>query len=131
MEPKLDGLAISARYRDGCLVKLVTRGDGAAGEDVSHGIGVIAGLPERLAEPVTIEVRGEVLMTQAQFEAANAARTGAGSSAFANPRSAAAGSLRARYRSYRVEMTFFGYGALPLPADAGFGAGCSVSILVS
>ncbi|XVQ14641.1 NAD-dependent DNA ligase LigA [Spirillospora sp. CA-255316] len=114
VEPKLDGLAISARYRDGRLVQLVTRGDGAAGEDVSHGIGMVAGLPGRLAEPVTVELRGEVLMTHAQFEAANAARTGAGHPAFANPRSAAAGSLRARDRDYQVEMTFFAYGALPL-----------------
>ncbi|GAA3938800.1 NAD-dependent DNA ligase LigA [Actinomadura viridis] len=122
VEPKLDGLAISARYRDGRLVRLVTRGDGAAGEDVSHGIGMIVGLPERLAEPVTVELRGEVLMTRDQFEAANAARTGAGHPAFANPRSAAAGSLRARDREYQVEMTFFAYGALPLDGpDAGPG----------
>ncbi|MFF5262361.1 NAD-dependent DNA ligase LigA [Actinomadura viridis] len=122
VEPKLDGLAISARYRDGRLVRLVTRGDGAAGEDVSHGIGMIVGLPDRLAEPVTVELRGEVLMTRAQFEAANAARTGAGHPAFANPRSAAAGSLRARDREYQVEMTFFAYGALPLDGpDAGPG----------
>ncbi|MUN41332.1 NAD-dependent DNA ligase LigA [Actinomadura litoris] len=114
VEPKLDGLAISARYRDGRLARLVTRGDGAAGEDVSHGIGMIVGLPERLAEPVTVELRGEVLMTRAQFEDANAARTAAGGPAFANPRSAAAGSLRAKDRAYQVEMTFFAYGALPL-----------------
>ncbi|MFB4319217.1 NAD-dependent DNA ligase LigA [Actinomadura sp. 21ATH] len=114
VEPKLDGLAISARYRDGRLVQLVTRGDGAAGEDVSHGIGMIVGLPGRLAEPVTVELRGEVLMTHAQFEEANTARTGAGHPAFANPRSAAAGSLRARDRDYQVEMTFFAYGALPM-----------------
>ncbi|WP_329520915.1 NAD-dependent DNA ligase LigA [Spirillospora sp. NBC_01491] len=122
VEPKLDGLAISARYRDGALVQLVTRGDGVAGEDVSHGMGMIAGLPARLAEPVTVELRGEVLMTREQFEAANAARTGAGGAAFANPRSAAAGSLRARDRAYQVEMTFFAYGALPLPDDTGTGA---------
>ncbi|MEW2360153.1 NAD-dependent DNA ligase LigA [Spirillospora sp. NPDC029432] len=114
VEPKLDGLAISARYRDGRLVQLVTRGDGTAGEDVSHGIGMIVGLPGRLAEPVTVELRGEVLMTHAQFEDANTARTGAGHPAFANPRSAAAGSLRARDRDYQVAMTFFAYGALPM-----------------
>ncbi|NKZ05419.1 NAD-dependent DNA ligase LigA [Actinomadura latina] len=119
VEPKLDGLAISARYRDGRLVQLVTRGDGAAGEDVSHGIGMIAGLPGRLAEPVTVELRGEVLMTRAQFEAANTARTGAGGAAFANPRSAAAGSLRAKDRPYQVEMTFFAYGALPMDGTDG------------
>jgi DNA ligase (NAD+) len=117
VEPKLDGLAISARYRDGRLFRLVTRGDGAAGEDVSHCIGMIVGLPGRLSEPVTVELRGEVLMTHAQFEAANEARTGAGHPAFANPRSAAAGSMRTRERDYDVEMTFFGYGALPLRGD--------------
>ncbi|MQY06324.1 NAD-dependent DNA ligase LigA [Actinomadura macrotermitis] len=114
VEPKLDGLAISARYREGRLVQLVTRGDGAAGEDVSHAIGTVTGLPARLARPVSVELRGEVLMTRAQFEDANTARTGAGGAAFANPRSAAAGSLRAKDRAYAVEMTFFAYGALPL-----------------
>ncbi|SEG67360.1 DNA ligase (NAD+) [Thermomonospora echinospora] len=129
VEPKLDGLAISARYRDGRLVQLVTRGDGAAGEDVSaQGIGIIVGLPERLAEPVTVELRGEVLMTYAQFEAATAARTATGASAFANPRSAAAGSLRTKERPYQVEMTFFGYGALPLPDGAGFGDGTEAGL---
>ncbi|MEU6998987.1 hypothetical protein [Nonomuraea sp. NPDC046570] len=61
VEPKLDGLAVSARYRGGRLVQLVTRGDGTAGEDVSHAIGTIVGLPGRLAEPVTVELRGEVM----------------------------------------------------------------------
>ncbi|WP_067817759.1 NAD-dependent DNA ligase LigA [Actinomadura kijaniata] len=123
VEPKLDGLAISARYVDGGLAQLVTRGDGAAGEDVSHGIDSVLGLPRRLSAPVTVEIRGEILMTTAQFEAATEARVASGGTAFANPRSAAAGSLRAQDRPYKVEMTFFGYGALPLPADAGFGAG--------
>ncbi|XRQ14665.1 NAD-dependent DNA ligase LigA [Actinomadura welshii] len=119
VEAKLDGLAVAARYRGGRLVQLVTRGDGTAGEDVSRGIGMITGLPGRLAEPVTVELRGEVLMTGAQFEAANAARTAAGGAAFANPRSAAAGSLRTKDRAYEVEMTFFAYGALPLDGTGG------------
>ncbi|WP_067477500.1 NAD-dependent DNA ligase LigA [Actinomadura hibisca] len=123
VEPKLDGLAISARYQNGRLVQLVTRGDGAAGEDVSHGIDSVQGLPRTLAEPVTLEIRGEILMTTAQFEAATEARVASGGTPFANPRSAAAGSLRAQDRPYKVEMTFFGYGALPLAEDAGFGTG--------
>ncbi|WP_199486725.1 NAD-dependent DNA ligase LigA [Actinomadura logoneensis] len=123
VEPKLDGLAISARYVAGRLVQLVTRGDGTAGEDVSHGIGAVLGLPRELAEPVTVEVRGEILMTGAQFAAATEARVAHGGTPFANPRSAAAGSLRAQDRPYAVEMTFFGYGALPLPAGDRFGAG--------
>jgi DNA ligase (NAD+) len=115
VEPKLDGLAVSARYRGGRLVQLVTRGDGAAGEEVSHAIGAILGLPAELSEPVTVEIRGEVLMTSAQFEAANVTRVAHEGVPFSNPRSGAAGTLRARERTYRVEMTFFGYGALPLP----------------
>ncbi|WP_369268802.1 NAD-dependent DNA ligase LigA [Streptomyces sp. R11] len=114
VEPKLDGLAIAARYSRGRLRQLITRGDGAAGEDVSHGIGTIEGLPQELAEPVTVEVRGEVLMTTAQFEHANEVRTGHGGQPFANPRGAAAGTLRAKERAYTVPMTFFGYGLLPL-----------------
>jgi DNA ligase (NAD+) len=117
VEPKLDGLAVSARYRDGRLVQLVTRGDGTAGEDVSHAIGTIAGLPGTLTSAVTVEIRGEVLMTTEQFETANEVRTAHGGAPFANPRSGAAGTLRAKDRAYQVEMTFFGYGALPLPLD--------------
>jgi DNA ligase (NAD+) len=117
VEPKLDGLAISARYHGGRLVQLVTRGDGAAGEDVSHGIGTIVGLPAELAEPVTVEIRGEVLMTNEQFEDACAKRQAHDGTTFANPRSASAGTLRAKDRPYVCELTFFGYGALPLPPD--------------
>ncbi|WP_030865038.1 NAD-dependent DNA ligase LigA [Streptomyces sp. NRRL S-37] len=113
--PKLDGLAIAARYSGGRLTRLITRGDGTAGEDVSHAIGTIEGLPEKLDEPVTVEVRGEVLMTAAQFEHANEVRTSHGGQPFANPRNAAAGTLRAKERVYTVPMTFFGYGLLPLP----------------
>ncbi|MEV8036083.1 NAD-dependent DNA ligase LigA [Streptomyces sp. NPDC086182] len=114
VEPKLDGLAIAARYSQGRLTQLVTRGDGTAGEDVSHAIGTIEGLPGELAEPLTLEVRGEVLMTTAQFEHANEVRTAHGGQPFANPRNAAAGTLRAKDRAYTVPMTFFGYGLLPV-----------------
>lgn len=114
VEPKLDGLAMAARYRHGRLTRLITRGDGTAGEDVSHAIGTVEGLPVRLTEPVTVELRGEVLMTNAQFEHANEVRTAHGGQPFANPRNAAAGTLRARDRAYTVPMTFFGYGLLPV-----------------
>jgi DNA ligase (NAD+) len=117
VEPKLDGLAIAARYRGGRLTQLVTRGDGAAGEDVSHAIGTIEGLPAKLAEPVTVELRGEVMMTTSQFEDACAKRQAHDGTTFANPRSAAAGTLRAQDRPYVCELTFFGYGALPHPGD--------------
>ncbi|MDK0523246.1 NAD-dependent DNA ligase LigA [Streptomyces sp. ML-6] len=118
VEPKLDGLAVAARYRAGRLEQLITRGDGTAGEDVSHAIGTVVGLPGELAEPVTIELRGEILMTNEQFEQANTVRTEHGGTPFANPRNGAAGTLRAKDRAYTVEMTFFAYGALPLP-DSG------------
>ncbi|MFF8606892.1 NAD-dependent DNA ligase LigA [Streptomyces sp. NPDC015346] len=116
VEPKLDGLAVAARYEHGRPVRLITRGDGTAGEDVSHAIGTIAGLPERLAEPVTVEIRGEVLMTTEQFEVANTLRVAHGGEPFANPRNAAAGTLRAKDRPYTVEMTFFAY---DVPAPSG------------
>ncbi|MFF8195336.1 NAD-dependent DNA ligase LigA [Streptomyces bobili] len=126
VEPKLDGLAIAARYTRGRLTRLITRGDGTAGEDVTHAAGTVDGLPERLTEPVTVEVRGEVLMTTAQFEHANEVRTAHGGQPFANPRNAAAGTLRAKDRAYTVPMTFFGYGLLPLAdteADLAAGLG--------
>ncbi|MER7855961.1 NAD-dependent DNA ligase LigA [Streptomyces griseobrunneus] len=118
VEPKLDGLAVAARYRAGRLEQLITRGDGTAGEDVSHAAAAVVGLPERLDAPVTLEVRGEILMTTEQFEQGNAIRTEHGGAPFANPRNGAAGTLRAKDRAYRVETTFFAYGALPL-ADSG------------
>ncbi|WP_435286148.1 NAD-dependent DNA ligase LigA [Streptomyces bacillaris] len=114
VEPKLDGLAVAARYRAGRLEQLITRGDGTAGEDVSHAAAAVVGLPERLDAPVTLEVRGEILMTNEQFEQGNAIRTEHGGAPFANPRNGAAGTLRAKDRAYRVETTFFAYGALPL-----------------
>ncbi|MFI7642243.1 NAD-dependent DNA ligase LigA [Nonomuraea sp. NPDC049400] len=115
VEPKFDGQAISARYRAGRLTQLVTRGNGAAGEDVSHAMGTILGLPATLREPATIEVRGEVMMTTAQYDDACAKRLAHEGVAFANARSAAVGTLRAQDRSYTCELTFYCYGALPLP----------------
>ncbi|WP_042381173.1 NAD-dependent DNA ligase LigA [Streptacidiphilus melanogenes] len=125
VEPKLDGVALAARYREGRLVQLVTRGDGATGEDVSHAVGDITGLPATLNEPVTVEVRGEVLMTEAQFADANEQRTAHGATAFANRRNASSGSLRAKDRAYRVRQTFLAYAALTGPEhtdDAGLAA---------
>ncbi|GGX46400.1 NAD-dependent DNA ligase LigA [Streptomyces noursei] len=118
VEPKLDGAAIAARYRAGRLVQVITRGDGTHGEDVSHVIGTIDGLPETLPVSATIEVRGEVLFTQAQFETANEVRSAHGAQVFANPRNGAAGTLRAKDRPYRLQMTFWAYGAVELDAEA-------------
>ncbi|XCM78691.1 NAD-dependent DNA ligase LigA [Kitasatospora sp. HUAS MG31] len=114
VEPKLDGLAVAARYRAGRLTQLITRGDGLAGEDISHAAGTVLGLPAELAEPIDVELRGEVLLTQDQFEQANAVRTAHGATPFANPRNGAAGTLRAKDRPYRIELTFFAYAALGL-----------------
>ncbi|MGR6998001.1 hypothetical protein ACU686_07700 [Yinghuangia aomiensis] len=107
---------LAARYRDGRLTVLVTRGDGTTGEDESHAIGDIVGIPQTLTEPVTIEVRGEVLMTEEQFAAANELRTAHGATAFANRRNASSGSLRAKDRAYRIKQTFLAYAALTSPS---------------
>ncbi|MDX2563185.1 NAD-dependent DNA ligase LigA [Streptomyces sp. TX20-6-3] len=114
VEPKIDGAAVAARYRDGRLVQVITRGDGRHGEDVSHVIGQIDGLPEQLAQPVTVEVRGEVAFTQEQFETANEVRTAHGAQVFVNPRNGTAGTLRAKGRPYRLRMTFWAYGVVEL-----------------
>lgn len=114
VEPKIDGAAVAARYRDGRLVQIITRGDGSHGEDISHVIGQIDGLPEQLAPAATVEVRGEVAFTQEQFERANEVRTVHGAQVFANPRNGTAGTLRAKDRPYRLRMTFWAYGAVEL-----------------
>ncbi|MEU4298992.1 NAD-dependent DNA ligase LigA [Kitasatospora aureofaciens] len=115
VEPKLDGLAVAAHYREGRLYQVLTRGDGLAGEDITHAADAVLGLPARLAEPLDVELRGEVLLTHEQFEQANAVRTAHGATPFAHPRSGAAGTLRAKDRPYRIELTFFGYDAHGLP----------------
>ncbi|MFI9788837.1 NAD-dependent DNA ligase LigA [Kitasatospora sp. NPDC051984] len=125
VEPKLDGLAVAARYRAGRLHRLITRGDGLAGEEISHAAGDVLGLPAVLTEPVDVELRGEVLFTREQFDRANEVRTAHGAPPFANPRNGAAGTLRAKDRPYRVELTFFAYGAV------GFDDGLAHSALLA
>ena len=97
IEPKFDGLAISLLYRDGVLVQAATRGDGTTGEDVTQNVKTVANIPLRLHGENAlelIEVRGEVLMLKADFAALNKRQAENGQKTFANPRNAAAGSLR-------------------------------------
>lgn len=96
-EPKLDGIAISIRYRQGKLVLAATRGDGSVGEDVTHNVRTIGAVPLRLRDgpyPDDLEVRGEIFMPKSGFEELNERARAAGEKTFANPRNAAAGSLR-------------------------------------
>lgn len=93
-ELKIDGLAISLKYENGLFVQGATRGDGAVGEDITTNLKTIHAIPLRLPEPITIEVRGEAYMPKKSFEALNKARLENGEELFANPRNAAAGSLR-------------------------------------
>ncbi len=97
VEPKIDGLAISLRYVDGVLARAATRGDGSTGEDVTHSVRTIPSVPLRLIGsdwPRVLEVRGEVYMPRAAFEAFNERARERGERTLANPRNAAAGSIR-------------------------------------
>jgi DNA ligase (NAD+) len=113
-ELKIDGLAVSLRYEDGLFAQGATRGDGTIGEDITANIKTIKSVPLRLRENVSLEVRGEAYMPKRSFEVLNQTREERGEELFANPRNAAAGSLRQLdpkiAASRRLDVFLYGIG---------------------
>ena len=117
-ELKIDGLSVSLIYEKGILVRGATRGDGTVGEDITHNVKTIKNVPLSLPEDIDIEVRGEIYMPNSSFEKLNEERRNKGEKEFANPRNAAAGSVRqldSRIASERNLSTFMYH--IPLPKN--------------
>ncbi|MDR0555404.1 MAG: NAD-dependent DNA ligase LigA [Holosporaceae bacterium] len=114
LEPKLDGLSASILYRDGVLVDAATRGDGFVGEDITQNLMTIEGIPKTI-ENFSGEVRGEVVMQKSDFQKLNQQRQEDGEKLFANPRNAAAGSIRQLDPQITAsrKLTFFAYALIP------------------
>ncbi|MBO9676875.1 MAG: NAD-dependent DNA ligase LigA [Acidovorax sp.] len=134
-EPKFDGLAMSLRYENGRLVQAATRGDGEVGEDVTHNIRTVRQIPLTLPEgvPPLLEVRGEVYMRRADFEALNERQREKGEKTFVNPRNAAAGAVRQLDSGIAAQrpLSFFAYGlgAVTPVADGGPAFGTHYELL--
>ena len=122
-EPKIDGLSASLRYEDGVLTEAATRGDGMIGENITANVRTIQDVPQRLKAPYPpiVEIRGEIYLNRADFMALNARREADGESLFANPRNAAAGSVRQLDSAITASrpLRFFGY-ALGDISDSSF-----------
>ena len=120
LEPKMDGLSGSLIYENGILVRAATRGDGVTGEDITINVKTIKSVPLRLTKDINIEVRGEIYMSKKSFEIANAEKRKNNEKEFANPRNAAAGSVRqldSKITAKR-DLDFMAY-FIPNPEDYG------------
>ncbi|MBT9167301.1 MAG: DNA ligase [Syntrophomonadaceae bacterium] len=117
VELKVDGLAVSLQYEAGLFVRGATRGDGEVGEDITHNLRTVKSIPLRLRKPLTLEVRGEVYLPRSSFLALNEERSLQNQPLFANPRNAAAGSLRQLVpqvaSSRNLEVVIYGLGYSP------------------